>query len=249
MRVSGLAAAFALVLGVGATPEGGGFFDSARAQPAPTFENAVLLRNDIEFTGGRVTAGASASLIEIDGEVYVLTAKHLLGSAMGVEPAVLPSRFDAELVRWSAAPNRSFYGEGDDPFSVAVTGMHRPDDNLDVDLMLLETDMSPADAAGRTLPLSDALAMEGDAVFLVGCPYAEGGACAQNLYPATVLGTMDELYVIFLFDAAPPALSGFSGAPILNADGEIVGVLGGRTTRDDGAWGAVTPEWLRAHGR
>ncbi|MGB0844391.1 MAG: hypothetical protein ACPGVN_06580, partial [Alphaproteobacteria bacterium] len=56
--------------------------------PKPAFEKTVLLRNSFWFKDGQNSSGASAVLVEAEWGVAALTAKHLLGPAMGIEPAV-----------------------------------------------------------------------------------------------------------------------------------------------------------------
>jgi len=76
----------------------------------------------------------------------------------------------------------------------------------------------------------------GEEVFLLGCPYDEGG-CRQNVYAGKV--TRSRPGLAFDFTVAPPvSLRGFSGAPVIDRNGHAAGVFcrlgssgeGGRNT-------------------
>ena len=62
----------------------------------------------------------------------------------------------------------------------------------------------------------------GENVYLIGCPYIERD-CKQNVYRGKVTARMRDL---FRYDLDPPVeLPGFSGAPIVDEKGHLVGVM------------------------
>lgn len=213
---------------------------SALADDGLQLDETVYLRNLYAFSGGRQSGGASASFIELDGVVYVLTAKHLLGSAMGIEPEVLPTQFDANLVGWMVFTNPDVYDEQADPLA-RITAIHNPNNSASEDLIVLRTDVRLDAVRDRVLPLADTAVSAGEAVYLVGCTYAEQAACTQNIYRGTVTRATGA-EIMFNMQAGPSSLAGFSGAPLLNADREIVGVLAG--SYGAGAYATAIPDWL-----
>ena len=68
----------------------------------------------------------------------------------------------------------------------------------------------------------------GERAFLIGCPYAEE-QCKQNAYPAQVIGYKERHLMILALDRVID-LTGFSGAPVIDTRGKLIGV----TTRDLG---------------
>ena len=217
----------------------------AAPDDAPMLTDIVFRRNVMLFTGDRISGGASSSLIEIDGKVYLLTAKHLLGKDMGIEPEVKPSNFDRELEVWKVLTAKDF-DAGNFDAGLFVTGIHRPDDDMNVDLMVLEVDVRADLVAANTLPLSKDRPEPGDRLFIIGCPYSESGQCDQNIYGGTLVPESYEGMLIIELDDGPSVLSGFSGAATLNSNGEIIGVIYGGS--DGIALATPLPEWMLAHG-
>lgn len=213
--------------------------------PAPELEleQTVYLRNYYLFTEGRESMGASASLIALNDGVYALTAKHLLGEAMGITPEVRPSDLEKALLSWSFYTNEGFYG---DPAPVAqASGVHRPMDEGGGDILVLSVDA--IEEAG-VLSVSPHRAGIGDHVYLVGCTYAEGAACSQNIYAGSVVSRLPDLInggqlILFELEGGAIELSGFSGAPVLNENSEVVAVL--VSSYDGLAVAAVLPDWMR----
>jgi S1-C subfamily serine protease len=63
----------------------------------------------------------------------------------------------------------------------------------------------------------------GEKVYLVGCPYSERD-CKQNVYSGKV--TARAFGDRFRYDLTPPVeIPGFSGAPIIDETGHLVGVM------------------------
>jgi len=63
-----------------------------------------------------------------------------------------------------------------------------------------------------------------DTVYLLGCPYSHDD-CRQNVYPGRVRGTYYQEISFTL--SAMIDLSGFSGAPVVDNNGHLVGILTG----------------------
>src|SRR5207237_615073 len=70
-------------------------------------------------------------------------------------------------------------------------------------------------------------AERGETVYLVGVPYSDHDS-AQNVYKGVVTDRPSQNYFVFKFDP-PVRLAGFSGAPIVDKNGLLVGNLGSRS--------------------
>lgn len=210
--------------------------------PAMGIDGPVYFRNAYAFNDDRGGEGASAALIAFEGKVYALTAKHLLTDAMGIEPAVKPSEFDKALDFWVLVDNPGLYDPDSADTVIRATGIFRPSDDWNDDIMLLKTAASMDEASEFLLPVAKALPPSGAGVVLIGCPYSEKGACGQNIYPGKVVQVSDGSMVLKL-DSPPDRLAGFSGAPIIDRNGAVVAVLYGGS--GDTVRASILPEWLR----
>lgn len=202
----------------------------------------VFLRNKYSLKGSGKSEGASSSLVIKDDKVYVLTAKHLLGEAMGITPEVLPTSFDDKLKKWKVIHN-------DDGKTVAkVTSIYKPNDNMDEDIILLETDADPDTVKEYTLKIAKAKPQIGDKLYVIGCPYS-APSCAQRAYAGKVATFTNfdddpakpQNLIVLDMTHAPDRLAGFSGAAMINEDMEIVAVVfGGQRIM---IAGTLLPDW------
>jgi len=195
----------------------------------------VFLRNEFLFSGDRHTAGASSSFISKNNEIYVLTAKHLLGPDMGIEPAVKPTDFNDQLEGWVV------YHNDQDDILAYITEIISPNNDEDEDVILLKTDAKLADVKSKILPISKELPKVGTRLFTIGCPYSEGESCSQKVYAGT-LELVEGNILAVKADNPPNSISGFSGAALVNEQAEIVAVIYGGA---NGYFaGTKLPEWI-----
>ncbi|MDR3401483.1 MAG: serine protease [Chthoniobacter sp.] len=198
-----------------------------RAEPPPESWAALppaqwpqlVLTNAAQFNGHTPLNGASSFLIRGGhGQILGATARHLLGENGGVAPTVEPARLETDLVSWRMFP-RTKAGE-----SVMVAGLAsdpKPPRNLD--WLLLALAKNAGKLPSYPLSLRSAPVAIGEEIFLVGVPYAEPNR-AQNVYHGrvTARGFSDR----FRYNVEPPVdIRGFSGAPILDRSGRVVGVM------------------------
>ncbi|MBO2008917.1 serine protease [Hymenobacter negativus] len=174
----------------------------------------VLLANGATFADGQHLDGASAFLVQVGQRQYALTANHLLGADGGIEPTKKRSLVNGELVSWK------------------LFARQRATDTVRLDKLLNAVDSDSSDAlvfsikGGGTgyqalTPRYDAPA-QGEEVYLIGCPYAEAD-CTQNRYPVRVEETSDTEYLLAQNES--PTLSGFSGCPVVDKQGRVIGLL------------------------
>lgn len=185
--------------------------------PAPAVtKSQVLLRNYMTFTGGQKSQGASAFLLKQGDATYAVTAKHMLGEDMGIEPAVPPSHVNAELKGWL------FYIPGTTNIVAWVDHLVTPNDDLTVDRIAFAIgNPAVATQAGvTTLSLAPSLPEPGATLFIMGCLYAEPD-CHQTVYRLTYIRNDGGELVAKPIDPIAE-FAGFSGAPVVDAQGRAV---------------------------
>lgn len=179
----------------------------------------LVLTNDATFRGHSALRGASSFLVRnSSGRIMAATALHLLGEMGGVEPTVPSAGLDSDLASWKMYPRTK-----PDTF-VTVTGLassKNPRENMD--WLLLAIPRGTASLPASPLTLRSTPVQVGEEVFLAGVPYAEPDR-AQNIYHGKV--TARAFGDRFRFDIDPPVdIRGFSGAPVLDRNGRVVGVM------------------------
>ncbi len=189
-------------------------------------------RNYIEFTGSREAAGASGFFVERNGVIQYITAKHVLGPSMGIEPAVSPdpAQFENELVSWTVItpPN---YEPMAFVYELATSSADLTEDRIALNALMV-TDVDPAELGDMPMPTVEAGVLEiartmpsrGDPLFLIGCPYSQED-CSQNTYQLISRDLDSDGYLNASWSGDRVELSGFSGAPVVNQQGEVVAMV------------------------
>jgi S1-C subfamily serine protease len=178
----------------------------------------LVLTNDAQFNDHTALQGASAFLVRADdGRVLAATASHLIGAAGGVEPQIAIAELDQAIRRWTMFPRTMRDRE------VEVGGIAADDlDAPDLDWLVLTIKNAPSSLPATPLKIRSEPAQIEEEVLLVGCPYSER-RCVQNVYAGKITARQDDR---FRYDIAPPVdIHGFSGAPIVDRNGYLVGVM------------------------
>lgn len=178
----------------------------------------IVLTNRAEFKGHTGLEGASSFLIKTnDGRVLAATAAHLVGPAGGVEPQILIDGLTPKIKSWVMFP-RTLPQSSVEITGVGVQGLKIYDDWLI--LSIKKSDTLPA----YPLKVRSDPVRVGEKVYLIGCAYADRN-CRQNVYEGVV--TERPMENNFRHSISPPVdIRGFSGAPIVDKDGYLVGVMG-----------------------
>jgi S1-C subfamily serine protease len=178
----------------------------------------MVLTNEASFDGHTPLQGGSAFFIRAaHDQVLAVTAKHLLGEGGGVEPPVATKELHKALRSWRVFPRTM-------PQTAADLGVL---DGKGVDLPGCDWLLLKVKTASDQLPAYPLRARPqpvrvGEKVCLVGCPYTEPKA-KQNVYVGKVT---ERKFDRFRYDISPPVrLNGFSGSPILDRHGNVVGVM------------------------
>jgi hypothetical protein len=179
----------------------------------------LVLTNRADFRGHSSLEGASSFLVTNGrGVVVAATARHLIGQAGGVEPPMAARDLDAALVTWKVHP-RTLPERAVELGRVAID--HLDDPMRDWLLLTLKDPSSRLPS--QPLRLRREPVTVGESVYLVGCSYVDRAA-VQNVYKGRVTQRLRSDY--WRFDIDPPVeLPGFSGAPVLDRDGNVVGVM------------------------
>ena len=178
----------------------------------------MVLTNDATFDGHTPLQGSSAFLIRAANDrIVAATAKHLLGAGGGVEPPVPPNELRKVLRSWRVFPRTVPQTAAD------LEVLNAKDADLPgCDWFLLKV-KSPLDQLpAYPLQCRSQPVRVGEKVYLIGCPYTEPKA-KQNVYVGKVT---ERKLDRFRYDLSPPVrLNGFSGSPIVDRRGNLVGVM------------------------
>jgi hypothetical protein len=179
----------------------------------------LVLTNSATFNGHSSLEGASSFLVSSpSGETFAATARHLIGPAGGVEPTIHPTRLNGVLQSWKMHP-RTMPEAFVEIQGLGLSGL----DKEGLDWLILSLKESPSPLPCVPLKLRPKPVEIGETVYLIGCPYVEE-ACEQNIYACNVTerGYGDR----FRYTVEPPVdIRGFSGAPIIDRSGLVVGVM------------------------
>jgi hypothetical protein len=224
-----------LLIGLGALLATGCRRPEAKVPPpAPLQSNAVpetwstlptdqwpqmVLTNSAKFKGHSGLQGASSFLLKGAGErTLAATALHLLGPNGGVVPTLPPESLDSALDSWVMFPRTkpgnfvTIYGQG----------LATPSDKAS-DWLLLDIKSPSGPLPAVPLTLRPTPVSVGEEVFLIGVPYIESDRM-QNVYRGKITERADPDWFRYRLET-PVDIRGFSGAPILDKNGWVVGVI------------------------
>ena len=178
----------------------------------------LSVANTAEFKGHTALNAGNAFFIRTrSGSILAATARHLLGPAGGVDPIVKLTDLDTELKKWELTSRTV------PPKTAHIRGLHGSPltyGALD-DLILLK--VAPEDTAKLpSEPLAPRLSVvkKDETVYLVG---AGVGGSNQESHPAKV--TIADGLIIDAKLEKPIDLTGFSGSPVVDSNGCLIGIL------------------------
>ena len=197
---------------------------TAQNLPPPTLPSNLAVRPRVLLTDGRKIEAGTAFGATLDGsKPILLTALHLFGEAGGLQsdipPQSLPDQvqditlFDMEYGSQLGTTGRGLLRDGypmrDDGPYVDCSG----------DIVAFQL---PEGIAIGSAPIAAENPEVGERVWIVGKEYKEKGPTA-NLYSGVVAEVSTG--VIALEEDVPFDGRGFSGGPVVNAKGEVVGTV------------------------
>jgi hypothetical protein len=183
-------------------------------------DHQILLMNYAKFKGQVDSLwGASSFLIDYNNKTYAVTAKHLIGPSGGIDPEIAPEEMSKYFISWSMFPRVPVTPIKD---TVKIDQPKLNYDSLDKDILLLEV----KNAGFNILPLKPKfiLPVQGDTLYIIGCPYSEEN-CKQNIYEAKFISYESEQSMILCSALQKFEVRGFSGAPIVDKKGNVLGTI------------------------
>jgi hypothetical protein len=217
---------------------------SAPDKPAapPTYPNDFVGGPEFDTTAGKQAAG-TASIIKLKGgtQSYIVSARHLLGPDGGFEKQTAAKDVPAFV---KSIEIESFSG-GTHHYN--VTGLLVPANQVDTDGEAIDDmavyqnhDTTPQD---RAVALADQLPDVGTPVWVVA--RVRGGVPeGQIMQSGKVIS--NSTWIKIQFDNDGIIAAGASGAPVLNAAGEVIGVYSGHSDKDGHVRGFIIPAVLIA---
>ncbi len=183
-------------------------------------KHQVLLTNLASFKEhSNGISGASAFLINYNNKIFAVTAKHLLGEGMDIQPEIKPKEIKKYLISWKMFPRIPVKSQFD---TIMVHPSNLNYDALDKDIMIVELQ----DRKNNIFPLTPefSLPKQGDKLYIIGCPYSQE-KCRQNIYEITYDSYDTETSTLNCIIKTKVDFSGFSGAPIVDVNGHVVAAL------------------------
>ena len=196
---------------------------SSPKPPDPKVGRFVALRPTFQMADGKTySAGtAFAARMSPGSTPLLLTALHLLGTSGGLDRELAPAELDRQVRIIYLLPMGGRQPVGAARGALRKTGPTLPQDDLDIENDLAAFKLHPRSRV-NALPLALRNPRLGEWVWVVGDRY-DSQPPAQRLFPARVMSPApNQMLVRFRDDFE---VRGFSGAPLINQRGEVVGVL------------------------
>lgn len=189
-------------------------------QPSARYSAA----NVITFSASAQTRDfvGSGFLLHHQGKVYAVTAKHVLLAVMdqGIEH-IDPLQ---HISQWQLQP----FNETSGDVTLGQLLNANPDEALDIavlqdDWLLFE--VATNESALQPVSIATEPLKAGEAVHVYGCYYSNQDSCQQEHISGEFVSQNGVNLMIRLNDHQPGTLRGLSGAPVLNARHEVVGIV------------------------
>lgn len=193
----------------------------------PTGQKQFLLTNEISFGNRPLVLGASSFLLQLNDAVYLCTAKHLTGEAVGFEPTINLKTYGDSIGYWLAFPRTPQLSS-----DTIQTGALLHSGNNAEDVILLQV-TNKTGGIGVLKPTFNRL-KNGDRVRVLGCEYADTD-CYQKEFFGTFQRYTEDNYLEIVMDSSNIQFAGMSGAPVVDHQLNVVGILVGGSTEQDGS--------------
>ena len=235
LKISGFALLLALTLS-GPVP-----LSAQDAPAAPTYPHDFVGCPEFTTTAGKQSAGTASVIKLSDGfQSYIVSARHLLGPEGGfakqADAKDVPTFVQSIKIQGFTGGSRSYSVDG---LLVPATQLEPIGGTPIDDLAIYQLkDSSPQDQAA---PLAAKPPAVGETVWVV-AEVRGGVPQGEIMHSAKVLD--GDGWLRLQFDNDKIITNGASGAPVLNAAGEVVGVYSGHSEKDGHKIAFVIPAAL-----
>jgi hypothetical protein len=204
-----------------------GCFSSLSGQQAeptpPKFSQEAMGSLEFDTTAGRSRIGAGSFVIlKETGRCYILTVRHLLGPNKDFSQAVAPEDVPKTVkgIQFDSLAGTGHYS--------SVTGLvFKPTGSMNDDPIFDLAAYPVTTAPDQTLVLADTPPTAGDTIWIVG--KVRGGAPEGEIAHSAKVTNSSGLWLRAAWDNDNIDSYGASGAPVLNAAGEMVGIESGHS--------------------
>jgi hypothetical protein len=204
--------------------------------PAPLRENTGFVSlptedwpqisgiNRVSFSDSRFNQRfvGNGFLLAHGSELYAITAKHVL--LLAKTDAMSTVDLSGTGVKWVIHPNQ------EPAAGVTLGAMRNADSTEKLDPGVIERDwlifdVERNDSTLVPLKLRRAALAPGAQIYVVGCSYADQSACRQNVLRGTLIEAGAKNLLVDLPGVALETLGGMSGAPVIDGNGDVVGIV------------------------
>jgi len=187
----------------------------------PDFDHELIGGPEFDTTAGTQAAGTACLAKLKDGDpCYILTARHLLGPDGGfARETTLDQVPDfVKGIRFHSFDEKSHY--------FSTKGLLIQNDPADTTGLWNDLSVFPvSDGPDRPLQIAETPPAVGDSVWVVA--HVRGGVPEGEIMHRAVVSVVADNFIEAIFDNDHIVPAGASGAPVLNASGEVIGVYHG----------------------
>ncbi|WP_223786795.1 S1 family peptidase [Marinicella meishanensis] len=187
--------------------------------------------NHIQFQHSEKPFVGSGFLLQHGQQVYAVTAKHVLFETM--DQGIDHINIDGQVTQWQLKP----FNEDTGVVTLGKLLNANPAEALDMAVLAddwLLFAVKENHSRLQPLRLADEAPQAGDELVTHGCTYQSQATCHQDRFKGHFVRMEGDNLLLKLNDAEPGTLRGLSGAPVLNAAGEVVGIVSNVLPDPDG---------------
>jgi hypothetical protein len=187
----------------------------------------IAMINEITYVDQYFPVAGCSFLLQAGSGAVAATAKHVL--IYFKSDAMKSISFDTTLESWIMHPKNNpadsvVVGRllNQDPTERIAYGSSH-DDWLLFEIVEASPDIEP-------LRFRDKPLIEGERVYIVGWRYSDIGR-PQRVYPGNIVGWEDGEVIISTEELADNTIPGLSGAPVIDSDGRLIGLMSQKSGR------------------
>ncbi len=176
-----------------------------------TIANNILFSNRITLKDGQSQSGGQSFLLQVGDKILVASAVHLMGTALGFTEDITAAQAKDRLKRWELQSGSQV---------VQTDGI------ADAQGDLLFLDLAAADSSRYRVLQPAVPSLYKDSVYyLLGPVAGNPGSTPLHLYPLRYYKAKQNF--IYMENITGQPFNGYSGAPIVDRWGGVVGILSG----------------------